>query len=42
MSIKEEFEIKFTNEEYDNINNVGELIELIYKKIRIRPYFFVL
>ena len=32
MCIEDEFDIEFTDEEYDNINNVGKLVELIYKK----------
>lgn len=32
MYIEDEFEIEFTSEEYDEINNVGKLVELIHKK----------
>lgn len=32
MSLEEEFDIEFSKEEYESINNVGELIELIQNK----------
>lgn len=32
FSIEEEFNIEFIDEEYDEINNVGKLVELIQNK----------
>ena len=42
MRIEDEFDIEFTDEEYDNINNVGKLVELIHKKIRLSLIFICL
>ena len=32
FSIEKEFDIEFNDEEYDEINNVGKLVELIQSK----------
>ena len=32
FSIEKEFDIEFNDEEYDEINNVGKLVELIQNK----------
>ena len=32
LSIEEEFDIEFNEEEYDEVNNVGKLVKLIQNK----------